>query len=576
MSLNNACQRGDVLPLANRAARENRLFTATRKGPTVSDNKLTRVQWFVLIAAFLGWMFDGLEMGLFPLAARPALRDLLHFPAESVIGEWYSYMVAAFLLGAALGGLIFGWLGDRLGRVRTMALSIAVYAGFTGLCYFATSPYHLIGFRFCAAVGMGGEWALGVALIMECWPEKYRPILAGVIGAAANFGFLAISLVAVLFTVNEDTWQLMMLAGAAPGILCFFILILIPESERWKESVKAGASKPIREIFGTSLLKPTLFGIAFASVALIGTWGAVSGFLPPWTDQLVGGDRILAVTATLRDDAMQPMTAELVEMKEKASVSEAGPGSTDAGGGGKPKYRVTKLHSLKLGESVAPGQSLKYRIKVTNQGAEDGASVTLKDTLDGSIIDLASVTTEAKQGQAVVDPETGELLWSIGTVEFKDSKAKGWVQTIISIGAIIGCFTGALLGNWLGRRPAYFLLCLFSFLSCQYLFRAFDEYNFGFLLLTGFVGLVTASFYGWLPLYLPELFPTRVRATGQGVSFNSGRILAAVGAMSTGQMMVHLFNGSYPQACATLTFVYLVGMVLIWFAPETKGKPLPE
>ena len=541
----------------------------------MSDTKLTRVQWYVLVAAFLGWMFDGLEMGLFPLAARPALRDLLEFPAESVIGEWYSYMVAAFLLGAALGGLIFGWLGDRLGRVRTMALSIAVYAGFTGLCFFATTPYHLIVFRFCAAVGMGGEWALGVALIMECWPEKYRPILAGVIGAAANFGFLAISLVAVLFTVDEGSWQYMMLAGAAPGILCFFILVLIPESERWKESVKAGSSKPIREIFGTSLLKPTLFGIAFASVALIGTWGAVSGFLPPWTDQLVGGDRVLTVTANIRSDATKSVDAKMVETMGEPMVSEAGPGTSDAGGG-KPKYRVANLHSLKAGDVVGAGQSLTYRVKVTNQGSEDGTSVTYKDTLDGNIIDLASVKFEAKQGQADLDKDTGALVWSIGAVEFKDAKAKGWVQTIISIGAIIGCFTGALLGNWLGRRPAYFLLCLFSFLSCQYLFRAFDEYNVGFLLLTGFVGLVTASFYGWLPLYLPELFPTRVRATGQGVSFNSGRILAAVGAMSTGQMMVHLFEGSYPKACATLTFVYLVGMVLIWFAPETKGKPLPE
>lgn len=548
-------------------------FTATRKGPDVSDNKLTRVQWYVLIAAFLGWMFDGLEMGLFPLAARPALRHLLDFPAESVIADWYSYMVAAFLLGAALGGLIFGWLGDRLGRVRTMALSIAVYSGFTGLCYFATAPEHLVTFRFFAAVGMGGEWALGVALIMECWPEKYRPILAGVIGAAANFGFLAISIVAVNFSVNEDTWQYLMLAGAAPGILCFFILILIPESERWKESVKAGSSKPIREIFGTSLLKPTLFGIAFASVALIGTWGAISGFLPLWTDELAGGDRVLIVTAELRDDAPQAMTLKDVENIDNTAVSEDGPGTAES------KYKVKKLHSLKA--DVAPGGSLKYRIKVTNAGEQPGEGVVFKDVLSADMLDLATVEVELeKQGetpaQIDIDRETGDLTWTIGSVEYKDSKAKGWIQTIISIGAIIGCFSGALLGNWLGRRPAYFLLCLFSFLSCQYLFRAFDAYNTGFLLLSGFVGLVTASFYGWLPLYLPELFPTRVRATGQGVAFNSGRVLAAIGAMSTGQMMVHLFHGSYPQACATITFVYLIGMVLIWFAPETKGKPLPE
>ena len=296
--------------------------------------------------------------------------------------------------------------------------------------------------------------------------------------------------------------------------------------------------------------------------------------MPLWTDELAGGDRVLIVTADLRTDAPQPMSLKDVEAINHAAVSEDGPGSSEA------KYKIKKLHDLK--EAVQPGNSLKYRIKVTNQGDQEGIGVVFKDILSYEMLDLASVEAklekqvDANPAQVDVNRETGELTWTIGAIEYKDAKAKGWVQTVISIGAIIGCFAGALLGNWLGRRPAYFLLCLFSFLSCQYLFRAFDEYNVGFLLLTGFVGLVTASFYGWLPLYLPELFPTRVRATGQGVSFNSGRILAAVGAMSTGQMMVHLFNGSYPKACATLTFVYLVGMVLIWFAPETKGKPLPE
>ena len=88
-------------------------------------------------------------------------------------------------------------------------------------------------------------------------------------------------------------------------------------------------------------------------------------------------------------------------------------------------------------------------------------------------------------------------------------------------------------------------------------------------------GSPTAAFYGWLPLYLPELFPTRVRATGQGLSFNFGRILAAVGALTQGQL-VSYYDGSYAKAGAVITLIYLLGLVLIWFAPETKGKPLPD
>ena len=101
------------------------------------------------------------------------------------------------------------------------------------------------------------------------------------------------------------------------------------------------------------------------------------------------------------------------------------------------------------------------------------------------------------------------------------------------------------------------------------------EFGATFLVLTGLVGASTAAFYGWLPLYLPELFPTRVRATGQGLSFNFGRILAAGGALSMGQLM-GFFHGSYARAGAVISLMYILGLVLIWFAPETKGKPLPE
>ncbi|HEX3725959.1 MAG TPA: MFS transporter, partial [Pirellulales bacterium] len=123
-----------------------------------------------LVAAFLGWMFDGLEMGLFPLVARPALRELMGAEADRSIGTWMAWITAGFLVGAATGGLLFGWLGDRVGRVRAMVWSVLTYAIFSGLCGFAESPLQLAALRFVAALGMGGEWSLGVALVMEVWP----------------------------------------------------------------------------------------------------------------------------------------------------------------------------------------------------------------------------------------------------------------------------------------------------------------------------------------------------------------------------------------------------------------------
>jgi MFS transporter, SHS family, sialic acid transporter len=404
--------------------------------------------WATLVAAFLGWMFDGMEMGIFPIVARPALQQMQMVQGvldEGFVQRWMGIVTALFLLGAAFGGVIFGWLGDRVGRVRAMTWSILCYSLFTGLCYFASEPWHLAVYRFIAALGMGGEWALGVALVMESWPEGKRPLMAGLIGAAANFGYAIIAVIAIQVDVTRDSWRWVMMVGAAPAALTFLIRLFVPESEKWKQSVRKQRSNPITEIFSPALFRRTLFAIVFSSVALIVTWGIVQ-WIPLWADQLTGGT--------------QP-------------------------------------------------------------------------------------------------------------------KVKAVVQLNSALGAVVGCIIAPLIGGRFGRRPVFFGLCLLSLVICQILFRGIHEYGASFRWAVFAVGFSTAAFYGWLPLYLPELFPTRVRATGQGLSYNFGRILAALGAWQMGSLMA-FFDQSYSKAGATIVLVYILGMVLIWFAPETKDKPLPE
>ena len=164
-------------PSGRTAGHKSKPMTAT---DSTAQNKGA---WMALTAAFLGWMFDGMEMGIFPLVARPALQEMQAVTGaldEQFVQLWMGRITALFLLGAAGGGLVFGWLGDRIGRVRAMSLSILAYSLFTGLAYFAREPWHLGLFRFVAALGMGGEWSLGVALVMECWPSDKRPLMAGV------------------------------------------------------------------------------------------------------------------------------------------------------------------------------------------------------------------------------------------------------------------------------------------------------------------------------------------------------------------------------------------------------------
>jgi MFS family permease len=356
------------------------------------------------------------------------------------------YATMAFLFGAAAGGVVFGWLGDKIGRVRAMSVSILCYSLFTGLIYFASEPWHIAVSRFVAALGMGGEWALGVALVMEVWPEKFRPLMAGIIGAASNVGFALIGLVGLSFSVTTNSWRWVALVGAAPALLTLAITLCVHESEKWQESVKSAKtpSRPLSEVLSPPLLKWTALAILLSSIPLIGTWGSVQ-WLPLWADKMTNG--------------------------------------------------------------VIP-------------------------------------------------------------------TAKAYTQVWSAIGAIVGCLVGAWVGGFLSRRMAYFLLCLGSLLACGWLFRGFDSYGPSFLALTFVVGGLTAAFYGWLPLYLPELFPTRVRATGQGLSYNAGRIFAALGAWQMGALM-QTFDGSYARAGAVITLIYVVGLVVIWFAPETKGKPLP-
>lgn len=489
-----------------------------------------------LIAAFLGWMFDGMEMGIFPIVARPALQAMqaaAHIADEQFVQRWMGIVTALFLLGAALGGVVFGWLGDRIGRVRAMTWSILCYSLFTGLCYFATQPWHLGALRFIAALGMGGEWALGVALVMECWPGRYRPLMAGFIGAAANLGYTLIAVIAIRFPVTSDSWRWVMMVGAAPALLTFFIRLFVPESERWQESRKQGASAPVREIFGPGLLRNTLLAIAFSSVALIVTWGIVQ-WIPLWADQM---------TSEQARTEQAKLAAELRPAAEAPGASEG-------------------LRRASAGAAAA--------LERLQRNDARGALAPIDDVLAGL----------GAGGAGAAEPSGAAADWARRQATVRDlvavqPKVKGYIQLVSSLGAVLGCLVAPLIGGLLGRRPVYFGLCLCSLVTCSVLFRGFHEYSAAFMGMVGLVGFTTAAFYGWLPLYLPELFPTRVRATGQGLAFNFGRILAALGAWQMGSLMAW-FDKSYAKAGAAIVLIYLVGMALIWLAPETKDKPLPD
>lgn len=425
----------------------------------------SRGQWLALAAALLGWMFDGIEQGVFPIVARPALIALLnlgeeasvaartdlspeaHIAARAAVDEpvrrWNAVLSVAFLTGAALGGFLFGWLGDRIGRVKAMALSVLTYALFTGGCGLVQTAGQLTVLRFVAALGMGGEWALGVALVMESWPARARPVMAGLIGASANVGFLAIAFVSFLLNAQAH-WRIILLVCVLPALLTFLFRLYVPESKQWEHAAATLPRPRLSSIFVPQWRFRVMFGAALGAVALLATWGAIQ-WIALWV------------------------------------------------------------------------------------------------------------------GQVRSDPRAATI-----------------AQIFSASGASVGSFLAALLGARLSRRRGYALLCVGAFAACEFLFLASNPTSHfpGFLGVVFIVGMTSAAFYGWLPLYLPELFPTRIRAAGQGFCYNFGRLLAAAGVLVT--TFVIDLKGNYAQAGALVCLVYVIGLALSFFIPETHGRPLPD
>lgn len=431
----------------------------------------TAGRWLILVVAFLGWLFAGVHMSITQLSGQAAAVDLLSksngFDAQHylelnqrarqksllqeseqaeldfwrpIVARWFAWLQCAFLFGAASGGLLFGWLGDRIGRSRAMAASILAYSVFAAAASFAPSVESLCALWFLACTGVGGMWPNGVALVSEAWAGMSRPAVAGLIGTAANIGIFLFSALAGFIAINPDQWRWAFQLGACPIILGVAAWFAVPESPRWLESRDEGqgARDERKGVFRPPLLGVTLIAIVLATVPMIGGWGTAN-WMNPWAEE-------------------------------------------------------------------AGGAALK-------------ASVLQWRSLTGLV--------------------------------------------------------GSLLGGWIaahcGRRLVYFLVSLLSLGLAQYIFDFLVPTDAEFLIWVSVLGFVSGVYFGWLPLCLPEMFPTRVRSTGAGVGFNFGRIVTAITIFATGAL-THLFEGDYARIGRVTSFLFILGMFAIWLTPATERQ----
>lgn len=431
---------------------------------------MNRYQWTVLFAAWLGWGFDVFDGLLFNYVAPNCVPTLLGLElgssaAKAATLQWTGILTSVLLIGWAIGGVIFGKVADRIGRTKTLLLTMLLYALGTAMCALAPNIWFLLVCRIVASLGIGGEWAAGASMVAEVVPEKRRVEAGALLYTSAPMGlflatFVTFQVTGVYFHDPSVSWRYVFLFGLIPAAVAFLVRIFVKEPERWKKAAADSHAK-ISELFSPQTIKLTISGFAMALTALI-MWWSCNAFIP-----------------------------------------------------------------------------------VVAKGLASREATTLG-------IDAAAAETMGQQ----------------------------WVKTAtnsFNLGGLIGTFLTIPAAKWLGRKKMFFIYFLFSAAAIMAAF-GLDIAPHSRLYMYFAIGLTVFGVFGSFTYYLPELFPTRLRATGAGFTYNIGRLIAAAGPFLVGSIAASGSN-SLDTAMKTLFWIGIVpiiGILLLPLVIETKGQELTD
>jgi MFS family permease len=431
--------------------------------------RLTRYQWAVLLAAWLGWGFDVFDGFLFNYVAPNCVPTLLKLEigtpaAKQATLYWTGALTSVLLLGWAAGGVLFGMVADRIGRTRTLMLTMLLYALGTAACAFSPNIWILAVFRFVAALGIGGEWAAGASMVAEVVPEEQRVESGALLYTAAPLGlFLATFVnhqVAAVWLAGspEQSWRVVFLFGLIPAAIAFSVRLFVKEPERWAHVHKQVAPPHIRDLFHRDMVSTTVRGTLMAIVALI-AWWSCNAFIPA-------------------------IATGLAQTAAKA------------------------------------------------QGFDRAATLALAES------------------------------W------------KTTATTWFNLGGLLGTLLTVPIAKRLGRKPMFMLYFAGSALA---IYTAFGlawppETR---LWLYFFIGVTVFGIFGSFTFYLPELFPTRLRGTGSGFCYNIGRVAASAGPFIVGAVAARGVEHAL-DAISMVAIVPLLGVLLVPFTTETRGRPLAD
>jgi MFS family permease len=413
--------------------------------------------WHTFIATWLGGVFDGMDSSIFAMVLYPSLSDLLHTKSYSIVGQYGSYIIAMFMVGWAIGAVFFGWLADRIGRAKTLAITILLYALFTGLCAAAATWWQLGLCRFLVGAGIGGEMGIGAVLLSECWPKKSRIFALSAQATSLGTGYLCTA--GLNLALGNLGWRYLFVAGIVPAFLTVYMRLSLKDSHHFheaqdklacakKKEVKHRTSEdlivlqsPFKTVWNKENRSKTLITGALTTCAII-AWWAVLSWIPAWINQITG--------------------------------------------------------ALAVGE----------------------------------------------RSSAMLFKEVGMIL--------------------------SGLLGGFMIHKW-GYKKCMVTTFVLAFISCLILFLGFKQftpYMFPAILAVGFFAHVP---FVLLWSYIPELYPTSIRSTAFGVTYNMGRLLAALAALGSG-FLIKVFGGSYALAACSFAAIYLVGAVAALFMPKPPGN----
>jgi MFS family permease len=414
---------------------------------------VTGYQWLILAVASAGWIFDAFEGQIYVITHTPLLSDILHVGTKDPdIKKYTDVLQAPFLLGGALGGMLFGSLADKWGRRPTMVVTILLYSIFSGLTYFATSLWHIAALRFLVALGVGGEWAVAASLVAEVFPTHARAHASGIFHATSVLGTWLAALAG--YAVGTQ-WRYAYLISLVPALLVIWVISSVKEPESWKSAEKASEGQGPKmgsffDLFGDPRWRTrALLGMLLAAIGLGSFWGV-----------------------------------------------------------------------------TVAGQDLAREFLIRHGVAENIAG------------------------------ERAKLAYGI-------------IQTI---GGGLGLLFFGPLSVRIGRRRAFAFMHAIAFIMVPITCYAPQEY-WQLLCILPIFGFFTLGIHAGYAIYFPELFPNHLRATGTGFCFNGGRVLAASILYYSGQLKHQM---DLPLAITLLGCLFPLGLIVIFFMPETKGQALPE